>query len=76
MTKVDFFRPSPISVTNPSQGKLLVKSDDRVNGYVAVSRQSGRGDVIVLTQSLWWTWIRSDPANADNLRLFENLLAP
>ena len=72
---VDFFRPSQISVTDPSQGKLLVESEDGQGGYVAISRQKPRGEVIVLTQSLWWSWIRSDPARADNLLLLENLLA-
>jgi len=72
---VDFHRPSQIDVTDLSQGKLLVESEDGQGGYVAISRQTPRGEVIVLTQSLWWTWIRSDPAKADNRLLLENLLA-
>lgn len=76
VTNVDFFRPSPITVTDGRQGKLLVETEDRLNGYVAVSRQAGRGEVIVLTQSLWWMWIGADPGKVDNLRLFENLLTP
>jgi hypothetical protein len=76
VTNVDFLRPSPITVTDSAQGKVLVATQDGLSGYVAVSRQPGRGDVIVLTQSLWWSWIRADPAKTDNLRLLENLLAP
>ena len=72
---MDFFRPSQIDVTDPAQGKLLVKAEDGHGGYLAVSRKPSRGEVIVLAQSLWWSWIRSDPAKADNLRLLENLLA-
>ncbi len=72
---VDFFRPSQINVTDPAQGKILVEAEDGQGGYIAVSRQSSRGDVVVLTQSLWWSWIRSDPAKADNSRLWEHLLA-
>ena len=73
--QLDFHRPSLIVVTDPSQGELLVRSGDDPGGFVAVSRQAGRGEVIVLTQSLWWSWIRSDPAKVDNLPLLENLLA-
>ena len=71
---VDFFRASLINLTDPSQGKLLVVAVDGQGGYVAVSREVRSGEVIVLTQSLWWSWIRSDPAKANNLLLLENLL--
>ncbi len=46
-------RPSLIDVTNPSQGRLLVRSGDDPGGFLAVSRPAGRGEVIVLTQSFW-----------------------
>ncbi len=72
---VVFWRPSRIDVTDPAQGKLLVEAGDDHGGYVAVSRQKSRGEVIVLTQSLWWNWIRSDPTPTDNSLLLENLLA-
>ena len=72
--RVDFHRPSQIIVTDPAQGKLLVEAEDGQGGYVAISRRPPRGDVIVVTQSLWWNWIQSDPAKADNLLLLENLL--
>lgn len=71
---VDFHRPSLITVTDPSQGKLFVFAGDAPGGFMAVSRQGGRGEVLVLTQSLWWTWIGAEPSKADNLLLLENLL--
>lgn len=75
VTRLDFWRPAPIKVTDPAQAKLLVLNDDGVGGFVAVSRSANRGEVIVVTQSLWWNWIRSDPGKADNSLLLENLLS-
>jgi hypothetical protein len=75
ITNVDFHRPSLIHVTDPAQGRILVEATEGDGGFVAVSRRSSRGEVIVLTQSLWWSWIRSDPSTNGNRRLFENLLA-
>jgi hypothetical protein len=72
---LDFWRPAPVKVTDTSQAKLLVTSDDSEGGFVAVSRSPNRGEVIVVTQSLWWNWIRSDSTNVDNCVLLENLLA-
>lgn len=71
---VEFWRPARIDVTEPAQGKLLVGAEDGEGGYAAVSRQKGRGDVIVLTQSLWWNWIRANPTNSDNRLLLKNFL--
>jgi hypothetical protein len=73
--RVGFWRPAPIKVTDPTQAKLLVVNEDGEGGFVAVSRSPNRGEVIVVTQSLWWNWIRSDPANFDNCLLLENLLS-
>ena len=72
---VEFWRPARIDVTEPAQGKLLVGAEDGEGGYVAVSRQKNRGDVIVLAQSLWWNWIRANPTNSDNRSLLKNFLA-
>jgi len=62
--------------TDSSQAKLLAttKADDQC-GFIAVSRAAGRGDVIVLAQSLWWSWVRPDSAKNEQARMFENLLA-
>jgi hypothetical protein len=72
--RISFWRPAQIELTDASQSKFLVGAEDGAGGYVAISRQTTRGEVIVLTQSLWWNWIRSDPANEDNCLLLENLL--
>jgi hypothetical protein len=73
--RVGFWRPAAIKVTDPAQAKLLVVDEDVGGGFVAVSRSPNRGEVIVVTQSLWWNWIRSDPTNVDNCLLLENLLS-
>jgi len=72
-----FWRPACVSVTDSKQAKLLAatKEDDQC-GFIAVSRSSGRGDVILLAQSLWWNWLNRDPAEGENARMLENLLAP
>lgn len=61
-----FHRPSPIRVTDPSLAKMLVPS------FVAVAR--GKGEIVVLTQSLWWWWVGHDVKGSDNGRLLRNLL--
>jgi hypothetical protein len=73
--RVDFWRPASIKVTDASQARLLVTNEDGAGGFVAVSRSPNRGEVIVVTQSLWWNWIRSDPRKVDNCLLLENLLS-
>ena len=62
---------------DPKQAKLLAatKADDQC-GFIAVSRSAGRGDVILLAQSLWWNWLNRDPGEGENARMLENLLAP
>lgn len=65
-----FHRPSPIKVNGKSIGKILVKNplnDDE--GFVAVSRN--KGEVVVLGQSLWWSWINRAEGNA---RLLQNMI--
>jgi hypothetical protein len=69
--RLTFHRPARISATDPAQGRLLVRASDGA-GYVAVSRGSGRGEIVVLTQSLWYIWANAD--EADNAKLLENLL--
>jgi len=75
VNQLDFWRPAPIKVTDSSQAKLLVTSEDSEGGFVAVSRSANRGEVIVLTESLWWNWIRSDPTKVENSLLLENLFS-
>lgn len=67
-----FFRPSPIEVTDKSKGKILVQDPScDGKGFVAVSRD--RGEVVVLGQSLWWSWMGS---GKDNARLLQNMISP
>lgn len=73
---VSFWRPAMIAVTDPSQGKLLVRSTDYDGGFVAVSRKDGRGEVRVLAQSLWWYWVGNHTNEPDCARLLEALLRP
>ena len=54
--------PTQIGVTNST------------DGLVGISRSPNRGEVIVVIQSFWGNWIRSDPARVDNCLLLENLL--
>jgi len=69
--KLTFFRPSPIRVTDKSKGKILVRTPfDHNEGFVAVSRDIG--EVVVLGQSLWWSWLNK---GKDNAQLLQNMLA-
>jgi len=74
--KVNFFRPSPVTVEDSTSGTILVETPfDPEKGLVAVAR-CGKGDVVVLGTSLWWAWITSPPeSRADNVRLLQNLLS-
>ena len=67
--KLSFFRPSPIKALDPVKATFLVPSPfDKERAYVCVARD--KGEVIVLGQSLWWTWIK----DSDNARLLTNFL--
>jgi hypothetical protein len=73
-----FFRPARIWVTDPDRARLLAMFEaDQNSGFLAVSRAPGRGEIVVLSQSLWWMWIQSDAGRGgiENARLLENLLA-
>lgn len=72
--RLAFFRPSLVRVTDDSKAKILVPVVG--GGFAAVSRNRSKGEVIILTQSLWWSWIASGDGNHDNARLLENMLVP
>jgi len=77
VTELTFRRPVCVWVTDPRQAKLLATMmEDEQCGFIAVSRASGRGDVILLAQSLWWSWVRAELGGGDNAKMLENLLAP
>jgi hypothetical protein len=72
--RVNFWRPARIAVTDAVQGKVLVPDQEGPGGFVAVSRAPGRGELRVVAQSLWWNWLKADPAQVDNAQLTANLL--
>ena len=74
-----FFRASPVVVTDAGRARVLVKAagvGGPEDGFIAAAR-AGKGDVVVLGQSLWWSWISADQARrTDNARLLRLLLTP
>jgi hypothetical protein len=72
---VYFHRPSPIAVTDPKKGRVLVTAPDLPGeGFVAVAR-AGKGEVVALGESLWWNWVASDRTKGSrNAVLLGNLL--
>lgn len=77
VSKLSFYRPARVWAADPKQARLLaVMAEDEAGGFIAVSRAAGRGNVVLLAQSLWWNWIRSEGSEGDNARMLENLLSP
>ena len=73
---LEFWRPTCITVTDPNQGRLLATTADNPQcGFLAVSREQGRGEIVVLAQSLWSYWIRPDNGTNQSWVL-EHLLLP
>ncbi len=71
---LSFQRPSPVAVTDRKLARLLATvPGDPAKGLVAEAR-AGRGDIVVIGDSLWWSWIGTDRDKTRNLRLLENLL--
>lgn len=70
-----FRRTSPVKVLKPDQGRILVKApDNSETGVIAVTR-AGKGEIVVLGQSLWWAWIGQDVnKDFDNALMLLNLL--
>jgi len=63
-----FRRASPIKVITPSMAKILVHSPfSESEGTIAVSRP-GEGEIVVLSQSIWWLWAGRGGDNAQMLR--------
>lgn len=70
-----FFRPSPVAVLPKAKGALLVAAPPYPGRGFAAVTQAGKGEVVVLGESLWWDWIGGErTSGADNIRLLENLL--
>ena len=65
-------------VADSGQAKILARREgDEGVGFLAVSRGSGLGEVIAISNGLWWHLNRTeDLEENDNDRLMENLFAP
>jgi hypothetical protein len=74
-----FHRASPLVVSADKPARVLIKAVDiggPQDGYVATAKV-GKGEVVVLGQSLWWSWMSADQAKGtDNAKLFRLLLTP
>jgi hypothetical protein len=72
--KVRFFRPSPVHIADRDRARVLVDTPYYLDdGFAAVWR--GKGEVVVLGESLWWNWIGGEQGkDTDNARLMQNLL--
>jgi hypothetical protein len=58
----NFFRASPVSVTDPTKGRILARAlgvGKDVDGFIAIAK-AGKGEVIVIGQSMWWHWISAE----------------
>ena len=67
-------RPSLIQKTEGSNGELLAPAPDADGGFVAFTRsENGGGEIVVLTQSLWWHWLYKYQTNSDNISLMRNI---
>jgi hypothetical protein len=76
---LSFFRPARIQVTNPGRARILAAMEGEPNsGFFAVSRGPEGGEMVLLSNSLWWLWIQPEGRHggSQNARLIENLLAP
>lgn len=76
---LEFFRASPIAVTNKDKARVLANAvgvGEKGDGFV-VTAKVGKGEMIVIGQSLWWSWIHKERAKgSDNAKLLRWLLAP
>jgi hypothetical protein len=66
-------RASPIQVSLAVAKPLVFGADGHC--YAAVSRPVGGGELIVLTQSLWWNWVNEASGKNDNANFLRNLLS-
>ncbi len=67
---LNFFRASPVEVTDPDRTMVLVPNPDRAGESLVALGVAGDGDVVSLGVSLWWSWV----SKADNATLMGNLL--
>jgi hypothetical protein len=74
-----FYRASPTVVEAGKPARVLVKAAGAggpKDGFVAAAK-AGEGEVVVLGQSLWWSWMSADQARGtDNAQVLRLLLTP
>jgi hypothetical protein len=74
-----FYRASPIAVAADKPARVLVKASKvggPGDGFIAAAKV-GKGEVVALGESLWWSWIHDKQARGtDNARLLQLLLTP
>ena len=70
-----FHRASPVVAQAKDRATVLVQAPAEPEaGFLAVAR-AGKGEVVVLGESLWWSWMSSQlTSGADNEILLKNLL--
>ena len=75
ITRLRFFRPSPISVRDERYARIIVSAPPYPEcGFVTVTK-AGKGEVIALGQSLWYSWIGAEEAKEfDNSLLLQQLI--
>jgi hypothetical protein len=79
ISSLRFYRASPVTVTDAKRARVLVGAvavGGAGDGFVAAAK-AGKGEVVVLGQSLWWSWIDATQAKGtDNAKLLRLLLTP
>ena len=76
VTSLEFWRPTCITVTDPAQAHLLATTADSPQcGFLAVSREGNRGEIVVLAQSLCSHWIKPE-SGTNQSRVLQRLLQP
>ncbi|MDR3633243.1 MAG: hypothetical protein P4L84_05355 [Isosphaeraceae bacterium] len=67
---LSFHRPSPGVVIDHDRTLVLVSSPKNPDEHFVALASTGKGQVVSLGVSLWWSWV----GKADNAALLENLL--
>ncbi len=73
--RLEFHRPSPITVTDAAKGKLLALDPNGPGGFVGVARLDGGGEIVALGASLWWNWVAEFKDAPGNARFLQNVLS-
>jgi hypothetical protein len=75
ITRLRFFRPSPISVIDERHARIIVSAPPYPDcGFVAVAK-AGKGEIVAIGQSLWWAWIGTkEVKDFDNSLFMQKLI--